>query len=135
VTGSYTILINPGELTVGSVTSTLYNVPPDVTGTITISGPAVTVTTTTPGQNARLSFSGTAGQRVFLGLNATLTNSGISYAGVSILKPDGTGLGYTTIGNGNGYINTQTLPDTGSYTVLVDPGDFTIGSVTSTLYN
>src|SRR2546422_422049 len=41
--------------------------PPDVSGTIAIDGAPVTITTTTPGQNAQLTFSGTAGQRVNIG--------------------------------------------------------------------
>src|SRR6185295_3590106 len=50
----------------GVMTTILYDVPPDPSGTIVIGGPPVTLTTTTPGQNGRLNFDGTAGQKVTL---------------------------------------------------------------------
>jgi hypothetical protein len=60
LTGTYTIGIDAGAST-GSVAVKLDNAS-DVTGTITIDGPTVTVTTTTPGQDGRWTFSGPAGQ-------------------------------------------------------------------------
>src|SRR5439155_1556637 len=49
--GTYTLLVDPYATATGSMTLTLYNVPPDVSTPITPGGPNVTVTTTTPGQN------------------------------------------------------------------------------------
>src|SRR5262249_5280984 len=72
VTGAYTILIDPRGFDIGSMTVTLYNVPPDVTSTITPGAPATAVEIGTPGQNAAFTFSGTAGDRV------TLRASGVS---------------------------------------------------------
>ena len=94
VTGTYTVLVDPGGTATGSVTLQL-NTFSDLSGTITIGTP-LTVTTTGIGQNARYTFSGTAGQQISL----TLTNS--TYTGcialaTSILKPDGTTLGSTSI--------------------------------------
>lgn len=66
VTGTYTIVIDPGSTFTGTMNLTLHNVPAGVVGTITAGGPAVTVSTTTPGQNASLIFTGTAGQRISL---------------------------------------------------------------------
>jgi hypothetical protein len=60
-TGTYTIGIDPQNGGSGSLTLSLNA---DVAGTITIGGPPVTVTTTNPGQDVRLSFAATAGQRV-----------------------------------------------------------------------
>jgi len=45
------------------MTLTLYDVAADVTGSITPGGSAVTVTISVPGQNAGVTFSGTAGRR------------------------------------------------------------------------
>src|SRR5204862_461966 len=73
----------------GSMTLTLYDVPPDATGAITPGGSSVTVAAGTPGQNARLTFDAQAGQRVSL----SLTGVTISSSYVSLLKPDGTALG------------------------------------------
>jgi YD repeat-containing protein len=127
VTGTYTVLVDPGGTATGSVTLQL-NTFSDLSGTITI-GTALTVTTTGSGQNARYTFSGTAGQQISL----TLTNS--TYAGcialaTSILKPDGTTLGSTSICGATGFIDSMTMPVTGTYTVLVDPGGTATGSVT-----
>src|SRR5918911_3643058 len=85
VTGTYTILVDPQGTATGSITLRLYDVPADATAAITPGGPAVTVSTTVPGQNAQASFTGTAGQRVSLkvGPNCCTTK-------ISILKPDGT---------------------------------------------
>ena len=128
-TGVYTIVGDPLWTYTGAVTLTLYDVA-DLTGTITAGGPAVTVTTTVPGQNARLTVSGTTGQRVSL----LLTNVSITLTDVSIVKPDATTLATTAVSTSGGFIDTQTLPATGPYTVLVDPRTSNTGSLTLTLY-
>ncbi|HEY2115199.1 MAG TPA: carboxypeptidase regulatory-like domain-containing protein, partial [Candidatus Angelobacter sp.] len=127
VTGTYTVVVDPGGTATGSVTLQL-NTFSDLNGTITIGTP-LTVTTTGIGQNARYTFSGTSGQQISL----TLTNS--TYTGcialaTSILKPDGTTLGSTSICGATGFIDSMTVPVTGTYTVLVDPGGTATGSVT-----
>jgi YD repeat-containing protein len=127
-TGTYTVFINPQGTTAGSVT-VLLNTFADVTGTIT-PGTPVTATTTVPGQNALYTFSGTAGQS----LSANISNS--TYTGcnalvVSVLKPDGTTLGSAGVCNSSsGFMNTVTLPTTGTYTVLINPQGSTTGSAT-----
>ena len=134
-TGTYTVFFNPGGMNTGSTTLTLYTFV-DVTGPITAGGAPVTVTTTTPGQNALLTFSGTAGQKVSLtGSNSTYPNCS---ADVSFLKPDGSTLSQSAwcIGSGNGLlIDATTLPTTGAYTVFFNPGGMNTGSTTLTLYN
>src|SRR5262249_24083143 len=66
VAGTYTMLFNPGCIMTGTATFTIYNEPPDASATITPGGGTITLTTTTPGQNIGLIFSGVAGQRVSL---------------------------------------------------------------------
>jgi len=133
LTGSYTILIDPEGSATGSQIFVLNNVPADFTGTITPGGSAVTVTTTVPGQNAQLTFSGTVGQRVSL----VVTNS--TFAGCisaydTIKKPDGSILASAPLCNGPAtYIDTAVLPVTGSYTILIDPQGSVTGSQTLTL--
>jgi hypothetical protein len=127
VTGTYTLVIDPSGTSTGSIT-VLINTFSDISGTTSIGTP-LTVTTTTAGQNARYTFSGTAGQQISL----TLTNS--TYAGcialaTSILKPDGTTLGSTSICGATGFIDSMTIPVTGTYTVFVNPGGTATGSVT-----
>jgi hypothetical protein len=129
-TGTYTIVVDPQGASTGSVTLTLYDVPADVSGTIVAGGPAVTVTTDIPGQNARLSFAGTAGQRVSLKVGPTCCTTR-----VSILKPSGSTLVSTTFGTSGGFIDTTALPVSGTYTVVLDPQGGTTGSLTTTLYD
>jgi len=130
--GTYTILIDPQSTYTGSMTVNLYDVPPDATGPITPGGAAVTLATTTPGQNMRLPFTGVSGQRV----SFKLSNSTLTSAYVSILKPDGTALGANAyVGTGGGFFDTRALPAAGTYTILIDPQDSTTGSATVTLYD
>ena len=130
VSGTYTILIDPSSTNTGSMTLNLYAVA-DLTGTITVSGPAVNVTTTIPGQNAQLTFAGTAGQRV----SVFGSSSFGACWGLGIIKPDGTQL-TNTFGCGSTiFIEPQTLPVTGNYVVLVDPSGAAMGQATVTLYN
>src|SRR4029077_10354155 len=63
---TYVVLLAPGGTGTASATFTLYNVPVDVTGTLTVNGPAAPVTITVPGQNSSLTFTGTSGQVVTL---------------------------------------------------------------------
>lgn len=131
-TGTYTILVDPRSYYTNSLTLTLYDVPPDVTGTLTLGTP-FTVSITTPGQNARLTFSGTAGQRVSLALSSTT----IRITNVTVTNPDGTTLVTNSRGTGEAlaFDPPATLPQTGTYTVLIDPRGPETGSRTVTLYD
>jgi len=128
-TGTYTIKFSPAGSGTGSLTFTLYNVPSDVTGTITIGGPPVTLTTTAPGQNGGLTFSGTAGQKVSL---ATSQNNLGGYS-LTILNPDGTTLYRSSGTYGTLSTGTLTLSATGIYSITLKPIGAGMGSLTFTL--
>lgn len=87
-TGKYSVLIDPENDNTGSITFRVYDVPPDAAATATIAGSAVSVSITTPGQNAKVTFASNEGQRV----SFSATNSTMGWAQVSLLKPDGTRL-------------------------------------------
>jgi hypothetical protein len=135
-TGTYTILVDPQSNAVGGATLRLHDVPPDAAGSIVPGGAAVSVATTVPGQNSRLSFSGTAGARISLALTeVTIGTSSFSSAKVSILNPNGTALvSPTYFGTSGGFVDVKTLPSTGTYTILLDPQSTAVGGVTATLY-
>src|SRR5207245_1787123 len=116
----------------GSMTVWLYDVV-DVTGPITPSGPTVAVNLTTPGQNARLTFSGTAGQRVSALFAPT---SGTFYCNgtLAILNPDNTTAGSVGFCGGSGFLEPVTLPVTGTYPLPVDLYMHRTGSSTVKLY-
>jgi YD repeat-containing protein len=135
VAGTYTILVDPNGVGTGSTTLWLSS---EVSGTITPGGAAVPVSVTRPGQRARLTFNGTAGQRVSLNVTAITVSQGV----VSILNPDGSVLGVwpnqstkTVTAGGTAFLDPNSLGTTGTYAVLVDPTTAATGNVTLTLYD
>lgn len=134
-TGVYTIYIDPQSNGIGSMTLTLYDVPPDTSGTMVAGGSAVVAATTVPGQNARYTFSGTQGQRVSLAISGVSLAPSGSFEVVSLLSPSGANLGGSGVTTTTGWIDTKTLPASGVYTILVDPGGAATGSSTLTLYD
>jgi YD repeat-containing protein len=135
-TGTYTLMIAADPESSGSVTVAL-NDTSEVGGTIIPDGPPVEVIITTPGRNSRLTFDGTAGQRIFLqATNISFT----SFWGIYIFNPDGSQLVSNHIGGfmgegGNDYLDTITLPVTGRYSILIDPQGSNVGDFTLNLYN
>jgi len=128
--GTYTILVDPSGAATGSITVNAYDVV-DVSGSATIDGPPVSSTLSTPGQVARLSFTGTAGQRVSINSSSSINTCWT----LAILKPDGSQLTSTFSCGSSIFIEPQTLPTSGSYTVLIDPSGSGTGQATVTLYN
>jgi len=129
-TGTYTIVVDPLGDNLGSGSVTLSEVPPDLTGTIIPNGPSVTLDTTAPGQNAFLTFTGTANQRVSL----AFTNSG-GNTQVTILNPDGSNLVVSAISTSI-FLEPKILPTSGTYTIFIDPsGSVLLTNAVVTLYD
>ena len=78
-----------------------------------------------------------AGRGIALKLSSvTIGTSGTSSLKLSLTKPDGTSLIAPTLYGTNGtFIDTLTLPATGTYTILIDPQAAAIGSATVQLYD
>jgi len=130
--GTYTLFVDPPSASTGSATVTLYDVPPDVAGPITPGGAAVTATISTPGQNAKYTFDGTAGQRISLKVGP----STMSTAYLSIAGPGGaTVVSNTFVGTFDAFVDTRTLPTTGTYTIILDPQNDVTGSATVMLWD
>ncbi len=124
--GTYTIVLDPAGAATGSASVRAFDVPADTTAAITLGGAAVTATIAGAGQTARLTFSGTAGQRISLaGTDGTFASS---TAPIKLLRPTGTPLAQMTVGTA-GFIEPITLPSTGTYTVLVDPNGSALGNI------
>ena len=132
VTGTYTIVIDPNSTFTGSMNLTLHNVPADLTGTLIPGGAPITITTTVPGQNATVTFTGTAGQRISL----DLTNVSITSSAVTVRKPDGTTLvSAANVSTGGLFFDAVTLQTTGTYSIFIDPKVAAVGSMTLTLFD
>ena len=131
--GTYTVIIDPDTTATGTTEVLLRTVAPDVSGAITVGGAAVTVPITTPGQNAGLTFTGTAGQRIAL----TATNTSITdYEDFAIVSPAGATLyaSYLTAGNTTAvWSDIVTLPAAGTYTIRIDPEKAGVGSASYSL--
>ena len=127
--GEYALVVNPQTSYTGSLALTLYDVPPDAGGPIASDGSARVVATTTPGQNARLSFDGRAGERY-----SVKVGSGLSSAYVSVVGPGGTVGSRTLVGASGGLLDVRTLDTTGPHEVLVDPQGAATGSTSVSLY-
>lgn len=123
-TGTYTVLTDPLNSSVGSVTLNLYDVV-DSSGTVTIGGSAVTVSTTVPGQNGTLTFSGTSSQQV----TVRITNNTTSCVTVALKQPNGSTLTSLFSCNSSFNLSTQTLPATGTYTITINPSSTNTGNL------
>jgi len=120
VAGRYTAVFAPAGVATGSVTVTLSA---EVAGG---SGATRAVTFGRAGQNARLTFTGTAGQRLKITVPAnTVPNS----TAATLYRPDGASLGRVSLYDTSG----ENLPDlgpAGTYSIVLDPSDAGTGSIT-----
>ncbi|MGH7966042.1 MAG: hypothetical protein ACRERD_30195, partial [Candidatus Binatia bacterium] len=128
VSGTYTIVVDPPGTDTGRATLTLYMVPPDVSGTLTLNGTLRPVSITTPGQNGRLTFAGSAGQKatVRITTNTMDSNGGVT---VTLLDPSGTALTSKSSDTTNFNLSQKTLATTGTYTIVIDPKLTNTGSL------
>jgi hypothetical protein len=127
VSGTYTITVDPQNQLAGALTFTLGAVPND-SGTTAIGTPT-SVTIGTIGENAVRSFAGTAGQNLTL----TVTGNTIAGAELTVRDPSGSRVASLFVSAATGFLDTFTLPVSGTYTVTVDPEDQLVGALTFTL--
>jgi len=130
-TETYSLTVDYSGSSTGSITLQAFDVPADVTGSVTVGGSALGVTIVAPGQNASITFSGTAAQQV----TVRITGNAIGSTTVKLLRPDGTQLTVSTSGFANFNLATQTLPTTGTYTIVIDPGTWGTGNLTVNVTN
>ncbi|POM27037.1 Chitinase A1 precursor [Actinomadura rubteroloni] len=124
--GEYTVLVDPvGDVT-GSVGLQVFEVADQILAA-TVGGASVQVATTVPGQDGRVRFSGTVGQRV----SVAFSGSSFSYGkvAVSLVGPGGTVVAPNSSWSGSYLLGPVNLPSSGEYTVLVDPVGDATGSV------
>ncbi len=122
--GTHTIMVDPDTTSTGTVRLTLNEVDTDVTGTLVINDPATPMSLTIS-QVAQFTFAGTQGQQV----TVRLTGNTMGYTSVVLKKPDLTTLTSTATSGTNFNLTTQTLPTTGTYTVVIDPSGTATGSI------
>jgi mono/diheme cytochrome c family protein len=121
-----TVTTAPAGADSGTVTLTMYDVPPDVNAMTAIGGPAVAVTTTQPGQNGLLTFSGAASQRIAVhvvgnripGVTITLLRAGRE-----------TTLAAATSSAATFNLPALTLPSSETYAISIDPQGVAVGTL------
>jgi YD repeat-containing protein len=121
-----TITVDPLGPATGTVTLTAFDVPADLSGTVTPGGAAVTAALTSPGQNALYTVGTPTTGRV------SLTYSAGVYGTLSLRDPAGTPLISVNPWTA-GFIEPWTFAS--GQTILVDPFADNTGSTTLTAYN
>jgi hypothetical protein len=134
-TGTYTLVVDPTGISTGTASFTVYDIAADAGSALNLSAtpPASatgTVTITTPGQNAAITFAGTIGMRVAVAITSTTLTGGT----MSVLRPGGSviktgGLSKTA------FLDGVTLDANGTHTLKLDGADATTGTITFTVYN
>ena len=108
----------------GTSTLTLYLMPPDAGGSLTIGAQPLAVSTDTPGQVVALSLAISSNQQI----TVRMTNNGIGHTTVKLLRPDGSQQASVVSAALNFTITTQTVAP-GTYTVVVDPTNANKGTI------
>jgi hypothetical protein len=126
-TGTYTAALVPRGQNTGSLTFSLNDVP-DNSGSTTVGTPTP-LTIATAGQTAVRTFTGTAGQKLTL----TVISNNIPGADVTVTDPSGVVVASLFVSGSNAFLDTFTLPVTGTYTVTVDPQGQNTGDLTYVL--
>jgi len=115
--GSYTVLVDPGANS-GDVTLTLVSA---LTRSVTVGGSALSLNLTPAGERALVTFRGTAGQYL------TVYPGGYFNGTITVTAPNGSQLVSASVsvtGNpASTVVQLPVLPASGTYTILVDPGD------------
>jgi hypothetical protein len=131
--GMYKIFLDPLETANGSATLRLYTVPENLNIPASANGSPNVVSIGTPGQNALLPFSATAGERIALELSAGTTMASVK---VSIKKPDGTNLlAPVAVSDDGAFLGPKVIPANGTYKVLVDPQSRSTGDATVRIHS
>ncbi len=128
VTGTYSVLIDPRDQLVGTVTFTLGAVPNN-TGTTALDTPTA-VTIGTIGENAERTFAATAGQKVTLRVTGNTLAGGVD---LSVLNSSGSTIATLFASGPTAFRDTFTLPTTDTYTLVVNPRDQQVGTLTFTV--
>ena len=134
-TGTWTILLDPQGSDTGHLTLQAYAVT-DQAATIARNGLVVPVAITTPGQNARFTFTTVTGQQVSAALANATFGSPCGAATLSLIRPNGSAFGNVAQTCGTGaFLDSQTLDADGAWTILVDPQGPAIGTANVQAFN
>jgi len=126
VSGTYTIIVQPANGATGTQRVWISH---DVGGTL-VSGTPATVAISRPGQNARVSFTASAGTLLALQVRGVTTSPPGQGLGVLVSNPDKSQLVYLHLAGAGQTLVTPPLSVTGSYTVFIEPESAAQGAAT-----
>jgi len=129
-TGTYSVVMNPDDVATGTLTVQVISADV-VTKTISIGG-QTTLNLAKSGDIGQVSFTATAGQRVFIDMtNATLPSQ---CGGIYVQDSVGISIGACIINGAGSFDGGLLIPATGTYTLIIDPADAATGNVTVKLH-
>ncbi len=128
-TGTYTIIVQPSGGATGMQRLWLSH---DVTGSLA-SGAPLGLALARPGQNARLTFTGTAGELLALQVRAVATSPSGQGLFVLVRQPSNSSLVFAHLSGAGQMLVTPALPVTGTYTVFIEPESAAKGAATATM--
>jgi hypothetical protein len=132
---TYKLLLDPQGATAGSITASVYSVPGDATVAGTL-GSTSAVSVGTPGQGAKVTFSGTAGHSFSAWFSSvTIGNPLFSPTAVKLLSPTGTTVSSFSLYAHDTMIDPVVLPATGTYTLAFDPSGSNTGGFNVGIYD
>ncbi|MFG3285304.1 polymorphic toxin-type HINT domain-containing protein [Streptomyces sp. NPDC048111] len=127
--GRYTLIVDPGPGNIGAASVTLSH---PAGGALSLTGPSSATQLTRPGQNATWTLEGGSGQSLSAGLAVSGMTKSVTARlyGPNGAELDGT---FTTVSPGStGSISIDSLPQTGTYTLVANPVDGAVGTLTAT---
>jgi hypothetical protein len=128
VAGTYRIYVNLTPNVLGTVSFTLYDVPPDASGTTSLGAATTNYSTTVPGQAIRVGFAGTAGQGLHVNVGVVSSSPANPCFNITTLNPNGTTLRGDQSCSASYTSGALTMAQTGTYTVVIDPTSTSIGT-------
>ena len=128
-TGLYSIIVQPMNGATGTQRLWLSR---DMAGTLA-SGVPASVALSRPGQNARLSFTGTSGALTALQVRSVTTTPPNQGLLVLVTQPDKSTLGYTHLTGAGQTLVFPPLPVSGTYSVFIEPEEAAKGAATATM--
>ena len=121
-TGTYTVNIQPAASGTTTITGYTFS---QQSFTTTEGGSQVPITIASPGQNATVTFSGSAGDAPYLFVNGAMNGA----CNGTVYKPDATTLTTFNCASANS-TSLGPLTQNGTYSILIDPQSLTTGTVT-----
>ncbi|HEX4489874.1 MAG TPA: hypothetical protein VH914_01600 [Acidimicrobiia bacterium] len=131
--GTWTFVVQPVGTTLdASIQAYTFN---ELTKPTASTGKSLKVIVKRPGQNATLTFSGTAGQRISAVVSSSLTGGACPGVALTLVRPDGTNsVAVPSTCADGAFLDAVTLDATGTWQLAIDPQGASDGTVRAQIY-